>query len=301
MIKSKLTLKQLEAFVFVADLGSFRGAASALGTTQPNVSVRIAALEETLGTVLMHRDAGSIKITKQGEELLTASREVLRAAETLLDVAQRRDLIEERLRLGVTELVAATWLHDFLRAFKVMYPSVRVELTIDLSSRIEGELLAHRLDLAVLNGPVATRGFEALAMGSYRYGWVATPALAASMDPVPSIEDVFAQTVLAHGKETRASMELAQCAKDRGLQSEQIVHSSSLTASLNMAVDGMGVALLPRQLFHAQVAAGELVEVNCGWEPSVLEFSVLFDEKRSALYAVEAAQLVVATARNHRQ
>ena len=45
MIKSRITLKQLEAFVFVVDLGSFRQAAVALGTTQPNISARIAALE----------------------------------------------------------------------------------------------------------------------------------------------------------------------------------------------------------------------------------------------------------------
>ena len=77
MIKSQITLKQLEAFVQVVDTGSFRKAAAALGTTQPNVSARIAALEKTLDVVLMHRDAGSVRLTPDGDTLVAAAREVL--------------------------------------------------------------------------------------------------------------------------------------------------------------------------------------------------------------------------------
>ncbi|MGR3638602.1 helix-turn-helix domain-containing protein, partial [Alterinioella nitratireducens] len=66
MISNTLTLKQLEALVWVADLGSFRKAAAHLGTTQPNISARIAALEATLGFSLMARDAGSVEMTPRG-------------------------------------------------------------------------------------------------------------------------------------------------------------------------------------------------------------------------------------------
>lgn len=63
MIKSQLTLKQLEAFAFVVDSGTFRAAASALGTTQPNISARITALETALDVILLIRDAGSLRLT----------------------------------------------------------------------------------------------------------------------------------------------------------------------------------------------------------------------------------------------
>ena len=48
----KFNLKQVEAFVWVADLGDFRKAAARLHTTQPNISGRIAALETVLDTRL---------------------------------------------------------------------------------------------------------------------------------------------------------------------------------------------------------------------------------------------------------
>ncbi|MEP4766311.1 MAG: LysR family transcriptional regulator, partial [Roseibium sp.] len=106
MIKSQITLKQLEAFAFVVDTGTFRAAATALGTTQPNISSRISALEMALDVALLYRDAGSVRLTEKGRELLVLTRDTLRAGEALLEAAGRQELIEERLRLGVTELVA---------------------------------------------------------------------------------------------------------------------------------------------------------------------------------------------------
>jgi len=100
MIKSQITFKQLEAFAFVVDTGTFRAAAAALGTTQPNISTRITALESAL--------------------------------DELIEEAGRRELIEETLKLGVTELVACTWLQGFLRRMKEAYPNVRIQLEVDL-------------------------------------------------------------------------------------------------------------------------------------------------------------------------
>ncbi len=135
-----LTLKQLEAFVWVCDLGSFRRAAERLNTTQPNVSSRIAALERIVGARLMQRDAGSVRITSKGRALLQYARDVLRSADQFVDVAGRASLTEGVLKLGVTELIVDTWLRNFLRLVKQEFPHVTVELTVDLSVRISESL-----------------------------------------------------------------------------------------------------------------------------------------------------------------
>jgi DNA-binding transcriptional LysR family regulator len=80
MIGNIFTLKQLEALIWVADLGSFRKAAAHLNTTQPNISARIAGLEATLGVTLMLRDAGSVQLSDKGAEILQAARRVVREA-----------------------------------------------------------------------------------------------------------------------------------------------------------------------------------------------------------------------------
>lgn len=294
MIKSQVTFKQLEAFACVVDTGTFRKAAVVLGTTQPNISTRIATLETVLGTVLMHRDAGSIRLTEKGETLLAAARKVLLAGEAFLEIAGRRDLIEDRLRLGVTELVACTWLHDFLRAFKGLYPGVRVELDVNLSVEIEMDLVAGQLDLALQTGPFTRKIAGSLPLGSYPYGWVAAPELA--LGKKPDFKAIFAHPVLSHGRHTRASAALAERARAQSVAVNQIVHSSSLTSCVAMAVDGMGPALLPRQMVVDDVDAGRLIEFDCGWVPDTLEFFARFDPRRVPNFVRTAAELAVTIA-----
>ena len=291
MIRNQITLKQLEALVAVADMGTFRKAATGLGTTQPNVSVRIAAMEETLGVVLMHRDAGSVRLTEKGAEILAAARDVLRSTETLLDVAKRRDLIDDRLRLGVSELVASTWLHGFLRALRKNYPALRVELTVDLSFEIENRLSEGLLDLAFLSEPFRTRTTGLVPLGSSRYGWVASPDLATGLCATPDIASIYKVGILTHARHTNASKALDAFLDEQGLRPDMVVHSNSLTSCLNMAIDGMGVALLPRPLFSGPLSTDRLVEIDHSWEPDPLHFFARYDEKRAPQFVAEAAAL----------
>lgn len=293
MIKSRVTLKQLEAFVFVVDLGTFRAAASALGTTQPNVSARIAGLERTLDLVLMHRDAGSVRLTERGEALLPAARAVLRSAEAFLEVADRKDLIEERLRLGVTELVACTWLHRFLRAFKAEYPSVSVELEVNMSREIERQLAAHQLDLALQTAPFEVEMSGSLALGRFPYAWVATPALGQALGKRPGLRALFKHPVLTHTRHAAATSELLAEVEALGLPWERIGFSSSLATCVPMAVDGMGVALLPRHIVRDALAARQLAEVGCDWRPKALEVFARYDGQRAPGFVVFGAELAV--------
>lgn len=289
MIKSRVTFKQLEAFICVVDSGTFRKAATILGTTQPNISTRIAALEAVLGTVLMHRDAGSVRVTDTGADLLAAARKVLLAGEDFLCIAGRKDLIEDRLRLGVTELVACTWLHDFLRAFKKLYPGVRVELDVNLSAEIERDLIAGQLDLALQTGPFTRVLDGTLPLGETPYCWVVAP----SLTPPDTFAALFNGPVISHGRHTRASVALAEQARAEGVAVNQIVHSSSLTSCVAMAVDAMGPALVPHQMVADDIAQGRLIAFTCGWLPDTLELFARFDPRRTAHFVRAAAELAV--------
>lgn len=291
MIKSQITLKQLEAFAFVVDTGTFRAAASALGTTQPNISARISALESALNTALFTRDPGAVRLTAKGETLLVRARDVLWAGEALLEEAGRQDLIEERLRLGVTELVACTWLRDFLRRLKDAYPKLRVELEVDLSTAIDARLMQGQLDLAFQTGPFKTTALTSVPLGPERYCWVAQRDLARDLGLKPSLNDLFQHTILTHAKHTQAGHALHQLAETRGFDGSQIVHSSALSACIPMVLEGLGVALLPEALVRSEVDAGDLVRVHAEWLPAPLSFFARYAADRTPLFVGKAADL----------
>ncbi|GAB5447375.1 LysR family transcriptional regulator [Gymnodinialimonas sp.] len=291
MIKSCVTLKQLEAFAYVVDTGTFRAAATALGTTQPNISARIAVLESVLDVTLLYRDAGSVRLTAKGRALLAQTREVLRAGEALIEAAGRQDMIEERLRLGVTELVACTWLQAFLRALKQEYPNLRVELTVDLSSRIDEQLQEGELDLAIQNGPFKSELEGTRELAREAYVWVANAATAATLSKGDSVERFFAAAVLTHAKHTDAGRALHAMAAERGLDTERIVHSNALSACIPMAREGLGIGLLPRSLVQAEITSGALLVQHSDWHIDPLRFFARFDAERTPRFVRRACEI----------
>lgn len=290
MIGNVLTLKQLEALVWVADLGSFRKAAQHLGTTQPNISSRVAGLEKTLGIVLMQRDAGSIRLTDKGREILDSARKTLREAEQIVAVADRHDLIADRLRLGVTELVACTWLHRFLRKIKASYPALNVELTVDLSINLDRDFSANKLDLVIQTSPFGSPASGIVELGKFPYVWVADPTIASALQGPQSVTDLFAHSVLTHARHTQAYVELIAHIDGRSPASSRVVSSSSLASCVQMAADGMGVTLVPKALVAAGITAGTLVEIDVDWTPAPLRFAARYQSEKTASFIAASAQ-----------
>ncbi|SPH23726.1 Hca operon transcriptional activator HcaR [Defluviimonas aquaemixtae] len=291
MIGNVFTLKQLEALVWVADLGSFRRAAQHLNTTQPNISSRIAGLEDTLGMTLMLRDAGSVRMTEKGKEILQIARKVLRRSEELIEVARRLDLVEDRLRLGVTEMVACTWLHRYLRRLKNSYPGVSVELTVDLSRNLDKAVGSGGLDLAIQTAPFGSAASGVIELGDYPYVWVAEKGIAAGLTGTVRVEDLIPLNILTHARHTQAFVELAEYAEAQALPTTRFVPSSSLSSCLPMALDGLGVALLPRVLVDGEVNAGRLVILDVDWTPSPLRFAARYQAEKVARYVEHSARI----------
>jgi DNA-binding transcriptional LysR family regulator len=76
-----MTFTQLRTFALVAELGSLRAAAAALGVSEPAVSAAVAALRADLGDSLFTRSGSGISLTPGGRALATRARELVRLAD----------------------------------------------------------------------------------------------------------------------------------------------------------------------------------------------------------------------------
>ena len=199
------------------------------------------------------------------------------------------------MRLGVTELIACTWLHEFLRAFKQSYPAVNVELQVDLSREIDRSLARGLLDLAIQTAPFSTEVGGEIGLGRYAYVWVAAPELAQRFGQASKLQDMFGHSILTHARHSKASRELAHFAEANNLSKDQIVHSNSLASCVPMAVDGMGIALLPLQIVRTEISMGRLIELSADWHPSELEVFARFDDKRVPRFVRHAALIASQT------
>ena len=124
-----MTFTQLRTFALVAELGSLRAAASALGVSEPAVSAAIAALRADLGDPLFRRTGTGIALTPGGRALAARARELVRLADrTRREVAHATSA--GRLRVLATAACAEHVAGAVLAAFTRRVPRTAVDLTV---------------------------------------------------------------------------------------------------------------------------------------------------------------------------
>ncbi len=290
-------LKQLETFVWVAKLGSFRRTAERLNTTQPNISVRIAELESALDVKLFERDAGSVTLTPKGQELLSYAERVLVATEEFSAQSGRVGDQQGVLRLAVTEMIAQTWLRDYLKKLKSEFPHLAVELTVDLSINLRRELVERGIDLAFLNGPITDYNINNIELGSAAMVWVASPKLKGAFKTINQLAE---HTILCHARNTRSYVEVTAHFRENFTGPVRIVSSNNLAACLQMAIDGLGIATIPLPMVQLHLKSAALTRLPYKWVPTPLLFTASYAHSPPSSLIKRAAELGQQVASHHK-
>ena len=146
--------QNLDAFVEVADSGSFSLAAEKLHLSQPAVSKRIAALELQLGAALFDRVSRRVIPTDAGRALLPYARSVLQQIEdgrrALTHLSKK---IDGRLSIGTSHHIGLHRLPPVLRAYTQRYPDVDLDLHFMDSEAACEAVLAGTLELGIVTLP----------------------------------------------------------------------------------------------------------------------------------------------------
>ncbi len=238
----------------VADRGSFRRAAAAVGISQPALSAQIQVIEQLLGIQLFERDRRGVLITPAGEEVIAQARLALVAVDGVRDAARKRgEPLVGPLRLGVIPTIAPYWLPPLLPEVRRRFPRLELILREDQTARLLAQLTEGKLDVALLALPVP--GDVTTAAIAHEEFVLAAPRDSAIARRGKRLveADLDEQTVLlledGHCLRDQA---LAVCARGGAIESME-VRGTSLPTLEQMVAGGLGVTLLP------EAAAANLV------------------------------------------
>src|ERR1700737_2505803 len=101
--------KSLETFLWVVKLGSFRGAAQRLNTTQPAISQRIAQLEREIGVKLLNRDHRVASPTSSGRQLMVYAEKLIGLRAEMMAEVGDRSAMRGVLRAGGADTLLSPW------------------------------------------------------------------------------------------------------------------------------------------------------------------------------------------------
>ncbi|MFS2009190.1 LysR family transcriptional regulator [Azospirillum sp. CT11-132] len=251
-----LDLKSLEIFIWTMRLGGFRRAAERLNTTQPAVSARIAQLQDELGVVLFERVGRRVAPTPQAMVLLTYAEKMMALRSELLTAVADRSAIRGVIRLGVAETVVHTWLSQLIERLNALYPAVSLEIEVETSPSLRDALARHELDVAVMLASYTDVRFRTIPVGNYPLGWVASPALSLPAEPV-SLADLAAWPIITFSRTTQPYGVIREMFSSIGLP-VRMFGNSSLASVVRMAVDAVGVSVIPTVIVQRELAEGRL-------------------------------------------
>lgn len=149
------TIRQLEIFLSVYDLGTIKAAAETLHLTQPTVSMQLKKLAETVGMPLYERVGRGRKFTDAGVALATTAREVLDSFERLdMQLSALRGVRAGTLRIAVVS-TSKYFIPHLLGSFCEQYPGVDLQFKVGNREQIINRLHEGLDDLYVFSHPPA--------------------------------------------------------------------------------------------------------------------------------------------------
>ncbi|UXU91100.1 LysR substrate-binding domain-containing protein [Burkholderia sp. S-53] len=249
----------LRAFEAVARLKSFKQAAVEIGVTQSAVSQRVAALENRLGTCLIHREHGRFELTRDGVAYLATVESVLKTLERADDrLADRRDTV----RMTVVPSFARCWLAPRLGALSSRFENISLDLHV--SDKIEA-VDDGEYDLAIRLLPKERSLGERMTATDDVMTPVYTPGSRKKLvngrsDPFEGmtlLEDDCSR--LGGSRDQSWASWYARNGYDLPPKHRRIVFSDA-GLMVDAARSGVGVALARRSLVEGHLATGDLTE-----------------------------------------
>ncbi|MGR4867625.1 LysR family transcriptional regulator [Variovorax sp. LARHSF232] len=145
-----LTLRQLRAFIAVADCASFTEAARQLHLTQAAMSVLVRELEAELGVRLLDRNTRRVELSEAGRDLYPFAQRVLRELEDAVhSVGELRDKKKGLLRVAAPQMMACTLMPRVIAAYRQQFPDVEVQLWDTVPELMLERVLSAQVELAV--------------------------------------------------------------------------------------------------------------------------------------------------------
>lgn len=274
-----MNMKQLETFYWIERLGSFGAAAEHVFATQSTVSMRIAELEGSLGVKLFDRSRRSARLTPKGKELVPYVEQVM---EVVAEMQRRVSPAQSRsglVRVGVVDVIAVTWLPQFIRALQAECPNISLEVEVALSFELTEKLRTGGLDVVFAMGSPPGTNYVAEPLGAVDLEWMAHPGLDIPVGRVhPKVLQPWPFITLNRQSYHHATVE--SWLRENQVRARRVVVCNSMTVAAALVSAGIGISLLPPICYRREINEGflRIVQTTRKLAPVKLFAMYAFDE-----------------------
>ena len=257
-----MDIRTLKTFVYVAELGSFTKAATALGYAQSTVSFQIRQLEQELDARLFERVRHTVTLTAQGRAVLRYAQQINQLSREMGEAMREEKRPAGQVRLATADSLCPVLLGVHYGAFRAAYPGISLNIiTAGTGEMIR--LLNHNEADLVLTLDSHVYNTEYVIAGEERVG---VHFAAAADHPLArrehlSVEEILSEPFLLTERGMSYRRLLDEKLAERSLEIAPVLENGNTRALCRLAEEGAGITFLPDYATEPFVAAGRLARL----------------------------------------
>lgn len=272
----------MQLFIRVAELESFSRAADSLGLPKGSVSRQIQALENALGTQLLHRTTRRVSLTQDGMVYYERAKDLLANLDELdglflLDPAS----ISGRLRVDMPVAIARNLVIPRLPQFLQQYPGIELELS---SSDRLVDVIREGFDCVVRVGTLKDSGLIARPLGKLSVINCASPDYLTRFGYPETLDDLASHAVVHYALNLGSrpqGFEYYDGESTRWVKTGGILTVNSTETYHASALAGLGIIQVPRVGARDALRAKKLLEILPQYRPSPMPVSLIYPHRRN--------------------
>jgi DNA-binding transcriptional LysR family regulator len=256
-----MEIRQLRAFIAIAEAGTFTAGAERVHVTQAAVSMQIRQLETETGAKLFIRAPRNVILTEAGEKLLERARHILREHDAALEeIAELAGAKRGRLRIGSASAgVSSDQLPRILKELRKRHPNAEPSVTSGTSELLVQQLLAAELDIGFVSLPVEARGIQTLRLNDDQLVAIASPQHRLGKQKTVSAYALAGEKLILGERGGNTRRLIDEFFAQAGVKPTVAMELSRLGAIKRMVEEDMGVGIVPLQSARDEVEKGRLV------------------------------------------
>jgi len=256
-----IDLRQFRYFVAVAEELHFTRAAARLNIGQPPLSLQIKAIERELGVTLLKRTRRNVELTPAGELFLHEARlALLQAERAVATVTRAAKGVQGTLRMSfVTSVPLVDVFTSTVRAFRVSYPDVRLELKSRSSVSILDEILLGTVDVGFTRPSIlAPMPSSVVAVPVYEDHLMAVLPVDHPLNEKPGpllVEDLRDEQFVLRSRGSGMGFyeQVFDICAEAGFAPQIIQEAVEATTTLGLVAAGVGITVAPKALQRIDV------------------------------------------------
>ncbi|UPK26603.1 LysR family transcriptional regulator [Bradyrhizobium sp. 195] len=268
------SLVSMRVFCLVAELKSFATAAQRLRISPAMASKHVMQLEKRLGTRLLNRTSRRVSLSESGTLYFEQARQMLDSLDEVEAAVSHATVVPRgTLRLTAPVWMANTIFAGVLADYQARYPDVRLD--IDLSGRLVN-LVEEGFDLALRATAAPDEALIARPITNVPFYMVAAPAYLKRAGRPARLADIAGHALLHYALYPGESFSFEGENGPETIKLDPVLRSANETLLHMAALEGMGLAFLPKWLVAADISGGRL--------DHVMPEQVIFEGKLFAVY-----------------